>query len=83
MRQAKLTAQEKEIEATLLKGEYVDIGKREFAEIAEAVVSRRKDAVLNIRVNSHDLRQIKEKAQRLGIKYQTLISELLHRVAHS
>ena len=42
-----------------------------------------RDAVLNIRVNSWDLAQIKQKAQKLGIKYQTLISEILHKVAQN
>jgi len=83
MRQVKLTRGEGEIEAALLRGEYLDIGKAEFEEIAEAVAHRRKDAVLNIRVNSGDLNSIKQKARRHGIKYQTFIAELLHRIAHS
>ncbi len=40
-------------------------------------------AVMNIRVNSNDLEHIKRKAQKLGIKYQTFISEILHRVARA
>ena len=83
MRHVKLTAQEKEIEDALLKGEYFDASKSYFDEVAEVIASRKKDAVLNVRVNSSDLKHIKEKASRLGIKYQTFISEILHRVAHS
>ena len=83
MRETKLTRGEREIEQALLKGEYVSVGKAEFETIAEALAHRRKDAVLNIRVNSGDLKTIKEKARRHGIKYQTFIAELLHRVAHS
>ena len=83
MRQIKLTRQERGIEGALVRGEYVGVPKPEFEEIARAVAHRRKDAVLNIRVNSEDLMSIKQKARRLGVKYQAFISELLHRVAHS
>ncbi len=80
-RQIKLSKSERTIEHTLLRGEYVDVHKSSFEEIAQAIASRRKDAVISIRVNSRDLKQIKNKAKRLGVGYQTLISELLHRVA--
>ena len=83
MRRMKLTRQEREIEEAMLRGEYVKASKAEIEEMARALARRRKDAVLNIRVNSYDLKAIKHKAQRLGIKYQTFIAELLHRVAHS
>ena len=83
MRQVTLSRREQDIEQALLRGEYVEVGKSEFDAIAEAVAHRRKDAVLNIRVNSQDLKAIKKKAKRHGIKYQTFISEFLHRVAHS
>ena len=83
MRRLRLTQGERTIERALLRGEYIDVGKEEFEEVARAVAHRRKDAVLNIRVNSQDLRSIKAKARNHGIKYQTFIAELLHRVAHS
>ena len=83
MRKAKLTKNEKEIENALLQGEYVDIDKNEFKNIAQTIASRKKDSVLNIRMNKEDLKLLKKKAQQLGIKYQTFISELLHRVAHN
>lgn len=83
MRRIKLSRGEGAIEQALVRGEYVNVGKSEFDAIAAAVAHRRKDAVLNIRLNSDDLRAIKEKARRHGIKYQTFISEFLHRVAHS
>ena len=81
MRQAKLTKAERGIERALLQGEYADVTKSSFEEIAQAIARRRKDAVISIRVNSQDLRQIQGKAKRLGVRYQTLISEILHRVA--
>lgn len=83
MRRIKLTRKEREIENALLRGEYVDVGEKEFKEIAHAVAVRRKDAVLNIRVNSRDLKNIKVKAKKLRVKYQTFISEVIHRVAES
>ena len=83
MRKIKLTRQEKAIENSLLKDEYVNVSKKEFNAIAESIVARKKDTVLNIRVNSNDLSSIKIKAKKFGIKYQTFISELLHKVAQA
>ena len=82
-RRIKLTKYERDLERSLLNVEWVPGSKAEFDEIARAIALRRKDAVLNIRVNSADLQSIKEKAHRHGVKYQTFIAELLHRVAHS
>ena len=81
MRTNKLTKQEKTIEEDLLKGEYASVDKVEMSAITSALANRKKDAVLNIRVNSQDLRSIKEKAHKLGLRYQTFISEVIHRVA--
>ena len=83
MRKINLTRQEKAIEESLLKGEYLNVSKSEFTAIADAIATRKKDAVLNIRVNSHDLASIKYKAERLGIRYQTFISEVIHRIAQA
>jgi predicted DNA binding CopG/RHH family protein len=80
-RKIKLTKQEKEIENALLSGELVDIEKSELEQISKAIAQRKKDAVLNIRINSQDLKSIKQKAKKLGIRYQTLISEVLHKIA--
>ncbi len=81
MSRIKLTKQEKAIENALLMGEYKDVPKSEFNSIAEAIAARKKDAVLNIRINSKDLASIRQKAKRFGVKYQTFIAELIHRVA--
>jgi len=81
--QIKLTKEEKEIENSLINGEFIDVAPQEFKEIARSIKARQKDSVLNIRINSEDLKKIKQKASKLGVKYQSLISELLHRVAHS
>ncbi len=79
----KLTREEKEIEDSLIDGEFINVEPDEFKEIAKSIKARQKNSVLNIRINSDDLEQIKKKADKLGVKYQSFISELLHRVAHS
>ncbi len=81
MRRIKLTKQERLIEDSL--EEYVPVNKEEYKEIVEALERKKKDAVLNIRVNSYDLGYLKQKARKLGVKYQTFISEILHKVAQA
>lgn len=83
MKRIKLTKQEKAIENALLNNEYINVSQKEFDSIAKSVADRKKDAVLNIRVNSRDLANIKKKAKKFGIKYQSFISEILHNIAHA
>ncbi len=78
-----LTDDEKKLEESLISGEFVDIGQKDFEDIAKSIKARQKDSVLNIRINSDDLKIIKQKSKKLGVKYQSFISELLHKVAHS
>ncbi len=81
MRKIKLTREEQAIEDHIEK--FVPVSKEKFNEIAKALEARKKDAVLNIRINQYDLANIKQKAKKLGIKYQTFISEILHKVAQA
>ncbi len=81
MRSTKLSFKEKEIENALLEDKYVDVSKEELQEISQALSRRKKDAVLNIRINSRDLEHLKQKAKKLGVRYQTFVSEILHKVA--
>ena len=81
MKKMKLTKWEKETEDALLKGEYVSVGKEEFDRIVRIINNTKKDAVLNMRINKMDLDHLKQKAKRLGVKYQTFIAEILHKVA--
>ena len=81
MRKVTLSREERAIEHTLLQGEYKHVSSSTFEDIAHAIARRKKDAVISIRVNAQDLRHIKQKAKRLGIKYQTLLSEFIHRIA--
>lgn len=78
MNKFKLNREEKAIESALLRGEYQPVPKAEFERIAQALARRKKDAVLSIRINSTDLASIKQKAEKLRVPYQTLVSELLH-----
>jgi len=81
MRKLRLTKEEKLIEENL--EQFVCVAKNEHEEIAHALAARKKDAVLNIRVNSNDIKTLKQKAEKIGIKYQTFISEILHKVAQA
>ena len=81
MKEIKLTKEEKEIENELIKGSYFNVSKSEFEDIAESVASKKRNAILNIRVNKDDIERIKRLAKKFGVGYQTLISELIHRAA--
>jgi predicted DNA binding CopG/RHH family protein len=78
----RLTKEEREIERDIEKGLYVPVSPEKLKEIADAlahhVAQRKKDAVLNIRINRGVLENLKMKAKHYGIPYQTFISEILH-----
>lgn len=76
-----LSPEEKAIEKSLVRGEYKAVSKSEYESVVQAIMQRKRDAVLNIRVNGEDLKRIKEKAKRLGVGYQTFLSELIHHFA--
>jgi predicted DNA binding CopG/RHH family protein len=81
MKRIRLTKEEREIEAAIGRGEYVPVSPEEEKAVSAAIERWKKDAVLNIRINRQDLTNIKKKAAKLGIKYQTFISKILHKVA--
>ena len=81
MKKAKLLSVEKAQDQAISLSGYFNVKREDFDVIVKSLAGRRKDAVLNMRVNSRDLKRIKSKAQKMGVKYQTLISELIHRVA--
>lgn len=78
MKRMNLTREERAIEKALLRGDYKPASQAEFNRVADMIARRRKDAVLNIRINSYDLASIKKKAKARGIPYQSLVSELIH-----
>lgn len=81
MKRSKLAKSEAAIEKALLRGEYVPVPAAEARDIARAVAAHRKDAVLNIRINSRDLAGLRQKARHFGVPYQAYIAEILHRYA--
>ena len=54
---------------------------KEMGRISEELLEKRKDATLNIRVNSRALERLKLKATELGVGHHTFISELLRELA--
>ncbi|MHB0996603.1 MAG: CopG family antitoxin [Elusimicrobiales bacterium] len=81
MKRFKLTKSEKAIENAFLRGEYVPVSAAEHQRVVDAIAAYRKDAVISLRINSQDLRHIKEKARKFGVPYQRYITEILHRFA--
>jgi len=81
MEKIKLTKEEKKTEDALMCGEYIKVSNAELEEMRESLTARKKDQTMTIRVNSVDIKKIKKKAENMGVKYQTFISEVLHQVA--
>jgi predicted DNA binding CopG/RHH family protein len=81
MKRTKLTKEEQWYEDHA--EEFVPITGPEYDFIVASLERKKKEMVLNMRINRDDLAAIKQKAQKAGIKYQTLISEILHRVAQN
>ena len=78
----KLDPEEKEILEAFESGalERVENVKNEIKQhkvIAEATF--KKDARINIRLSSRDLRALQARALREGVPYQTLVSSVLHK----
>ncbi len=81
MKKVRLTKEEREIENALVKGEFTALKGKGLKEIETALKARKKDVTMTIRVNSEDIDKIKKKAKKMGIKYQSYISEIIHQVA--
>jgi len=77
-----LNAEEKEIleafeKGTLKRSENVEQEIKQHKAVAEATF--KKDARINIRLSSRDLRSLQTRAVREGMPYQTLVSSVLHK----
>ena len=81
MKKIKLTREEQAIEKALVNGEYEPLPRKKVEAIAQSLAARKKDITMTIRVSSFDIKKIKGKAKKMGIKYQTFISEIIHEVA--
>ena len=79
----KLNKYERGISDAIDRGEYIDGSKEESQKIMAALEAYRKNAVLHIRINQGVLQKLKDKAKKLGVKYQTFIAEVLRNVAQS
>ncbi len=73
----KLDDFEKNIEKDISK--FKKVSSRKLKNIEEIVGKANEKKNISLRVNSQDLEQIKLKAERDGIPYQTLISSVLHK----
>lgn len=81
MRRIKLTKEEQWNEDHF--EEFRPIDRVEFNKIASELAARKKDKVISIRLNGLDLDNIRKKARKFGIKYQSYISEILHYAAQA
>ena len=77
----KLNKEEKEIRASVERGEWsVTTPKSELRKYREAArLMLKKDARLNIRISSQDLKNLQKRAVEEGLPYQTFVSSLLHK----
>jgi len=74
--------EERELIASVERGEWKPVKNRdkEMLRIKEAArETLRKDARINIRLTKRDFFNLKSKAVREGIPYQTLVSSLIHK----
>ena len=82
---SKLDSEEQEILEAFEKGE-LKRAKNAAQEMeqhkAVAEATFKKDARINIRLSSRDLRSLQARALQEGIPYQTLVSSILHKYVH-
>ena len=79
---SKLDSEEQEIVEAFEKGELKRAKNatqemKQHKAVAEATF--KKDACINIRLSSRDLRSLQVRALQEGIPYQTLVSSILHK----
>lgn len=77
----KLNKYERGISDAMDRGEYIHGSEEETERIRQAIESYRKNAILHIRINEGVLQKLKDKAKKIGVKYQTFIAELLRSAA--
>ena len=72
-----LTEEERVIEEEIEKLKPIN---KEKKERIERIIDRaKKDRAISLRISSYDLEKLKERANREGIPYQTLINMILHK----
>lgn len=77
----KLTREEQELVHSIERGEWrATTSKAELREYQQAARQMiKKDARLNIRISSQDLKDLQRRAMEEGLPYQTFVSSLLHK----
>jgi len=77
----KLTKQEQELVHSIERGEWkATTNKTELRKYRQAARQMlKKDARLNIRISSADLKGLQKRAMEEGLPYQTFVSSLLHK----
>ena len=77
----KLTKEEQVLVRSIERGEWrATTDKAELRKYREAAQQMlKKDARLNIRISSQDLKNLQKRAMQEGLPYQTFVSSLLHK----
>ena len=79
---SRLSREERDILEAFERGEFesardAEALMKQHRDAAEATL--RKDARINIRISSRDLRALQSRALREGVPYQTLVASVLHK----
>lgn len=77
MRNTKLDEFEQQIENDADR--FVPVDDAERSRIEQILADGRRSRNVNIRISEYDLEQVKRRAEREGLSYQTLISSVLHK----
>ena len=77
MKKNKLAKEEKLIEDKIDELQPVSGKKKE--KIDQILKRARKNKSISLRISSYDLDMLKERAEKVGIPYQTLINSILHK----
>ena len=77
MKKPELDNYEKEIEKDILK--YKRASSSKIAKIEKIIQKANEKKNISLRLNSQDLDQLKSRAEKEGVPYQTLISSILHK----
>jgi len=73
----RLDKSEQKIEDNI--SEYKSVSDTKRKKINNIIKKAKQKKNVNLRLNSHDLELLKQKAELAGIPYQTLISSILHK----
>jgi predicted DNA binding CopG/RHH family protein len=77
MKNIKLDAEEQGIENNFEK--YKPVSKKAKNRFDKIIRGSRKSRPISLRINENDLRKLKEKAEKNGLPYQTMINVVIHK----